>query len=130
MVIFSVHVVSQSADVILLPLVVAQTSCIEVIAIGLEEINNTKLVAFAVFVCYQATFSLPVQTNWFVCTTSVAIGASYIQYYLWVDRPLGDQSPQVLSALMASRDIFKIVAGYFYERSVIRHVKKMTMLTE
>ena len=68
--------------------------------------------------------SLPVQTNWFICVIAVAISSATIQYYLQFESELDDLCTQVLSAIFASRDIFKVIAGYVYERKITNHVMK------
>ena len=128
--IFSVHNITERASFILLPLVVAQSTCAEIMVISLEPMKVSNLIAIALVIFQQATLTLPVQTNWFICIITVAISAAVSQYSIWVDYQLDELSPQLLCAIFAARDLFRIVAGNFYERNITKSVMKELSLTE
>ena len=61
--------------------------------ISLEPMKVSNLIAIALVIFQQATLTLPVQTNWFICIITVAISAAVSQYSIWVDYQLDELSP-------------------------------------
>ena len=87
-----------------------------------KTIDGVRLVTLSFIIVYQAAFTIPSQTNWFVCLVSVIVSAIVIQYYLWVVIP--QPNPTLLSIVMAVRDLLKIFGGFFYESFINNRVMR------